>query len=124
MADEITITIRQVDLGPEEPEIGLTPEDLKLFDSEGKIRVNVVVDGELVKPAKKTKDSITLKAKPSPDGGTLTISVTTEDGKILNVLQYDGKGEPIDDDPADDETAVIRGIGEAAKEIRDAAGPK
>jgi hypothetical protein len=121
MAEEIPVTITQADLGPVEPEIGLIANDLKLFDDEGKIRVNVVVDGEPVEP-EKDNDSIVFKASLSPNSDKLTVVVTTKDGKILNVLLYDQKGQPVDDDPTGDGTAVIKGIGEAAQEIRDVSG--
>jgi hypothetical protein len=121
MAEEIPITITKADLGRVEPEIGLTANDLKLFDDEGKIRVSVVVDGELVEP-KKDNDSIVFKASLSPNSDKLTVVVTTKDGKILNVLLYDQKGHPVDDDTTGDGAAVIKGIGEAAQEIRDVSG--
>jgi hypothetical protein len=119
MAEEISIRIRQAHLGPAQPEIGLTAEDLKLFDGRGKIRVNVFVDGEPVE-LEKDNDSIVVKASLSPDDDKFTVVVTTKEDKILDVLQYDEEGEPIVDDPTHDGTAVIRGIGEAAQKIADA----
>ena len=119
MADEITVTIDKNDLGPPAPEFGITDDDLKLFDSkEDASLVKVFVDGELVYPTTvtETDKSITIKPPPSADGETSTIVMTTNDGKILNVLYYAGNKKIPVEDPADDET-TLKDIAKAIKKI-------
>jgi hypothetical protein len=121
MAEEIEITI--ADLGDAAPEFGIEETDLKLIaDDKKTVLVKVYVDGKDVKPEKKTDESITIEPPPSADGGTSTIVVTTNDGKILNVLNYEGNKKIPVEDPADDET-TLKDIAKAIKKIAEAMAP-
>jgi hypothetical protein len=115
MAEEITIG--QAYLGHETSEFGLTTNDLKLFDEAGKIRVEVFVDGEFVRPEKKTEDSIVVKRPAGATGKTSTVVVAAKDGKLLNVLQYDGTKRIPPKDPAAEETALIKAIRNSTAQI-------
>jgi hypothetical protein len=117
MSVEVPIAIRQADLGRPQSDIELTAQDLELFDGEGEIRVNVLVDGELIKPTK-SGDSIVFKAPLDPDDDMVTVVVTTRENKILNVLQYDEEGRPIADGAAEDEKELVKGL-EAIRKARD-----
>jgi hypothetical protein len=117
MSVEVPIAIRQADLGRPQSDIELTAQDLELFDGEGEIRVNVLVDGELIKPTK-SGDSIVFKAPLDPDDDMVTVVVTTRENKILNVLQYDEEGRPIADGAAEDEKELMKGL-EAIRKARD-----
>jgi hypothetical protein len=88
MTREVEIVINQADLDDSDPEFGLNEDDLKLFDSEGKIRVKVFIDHEPTEPEKKTPDSIFIKRQVNT--GNSTVIVTTRDGKMLKVLRYKG----------------------------------
>jgi hypothetical protein len=121
MPVEVPIAIRQADLGPPQPETGLSTHDLELLDNKGRIRLNVLVDGELVEP-RKDHDSIVFSAPLTEDDGVVTVVVTTKEGKILNVLQYDGTGAPIIDSAAGDEIELMKGFGDVigkGREISD-----
>jgi hypothetical protein len=117
MSVEVPIAIRQADLGRPQSDIELTAQDLELFDGEGEIRVNVLVDGELIKPTK-SGDSIVFKAPLDPDDDMVTVVVTTRENKILNVLQYDEEGRSIADGAAEDEKELVKGL-EAIRKARD-----
>jgi len=123
MADEITVTIDKNDLGPPEPEVGITDDDLKLFDSkEHASLVKVFVDGELVYPTTVTEQSITVKWPPSAGGMPSTVVVTTKRDKVLNVLQYEGNKKTVVKDPPDDES-TLKDIADAIKKIAEAMPP-
>jgi hypothetical protein len=115
MAEEITID--QAYLGHEKSEFGLTAKDLKLFDEKGDIRVDVFVDGELVKSEKKTKDSIVVKRPTGGAGKTSTVVVAANDGKLLNVVQYDGTVRRRSIDSVAEETALIKAIKASTAQI-------
>lgn len=117
MPVEVPIAIRQVDLGRPQSDIDLTAQDLALFDGEGEIRVNVLVDGELIEPTR-SGDSIVFKAPLDPDDDMVTVVVTTKENKILNVLQYDEEGEPIDDGDAGDEEELMKGFEQVIRKAR------
>jgi hypothetical protein len=112
MPAEVPITIRQADLGPPQPDIALTKQDLELFDSKGGIRVKVLVDGELITPTK-SGDSIVFEAPLDLDDDMVTVVVTTKENKILNVLRYDEEGKPIADPAADDEEEGLEVVSKA-----------
>jgi hypothetical protein len=121
MAEEIEITI--ADLGGAAPEFGIEKTDLKLIaDDKETVLIKVYVDGADVKPEKKTDKSVTIKPRPSADGETSTIVVTTNDGKILNVLNYAGNKKIPIEDPADDET-TLKDIATTIKKIAEAMAP-
>jgi hypothetical protein len=121
MAQEIEIAINEADLGRADREFGLDKDDLKLFDAGGKIRVNVLVDGEPAELAEGPHKSIIAKA-PSPDGRRLSAVVIGKDGKILNVLRYEGNKKIPVEDPADDES-TLKDIAAAIKKIAEAMPP-
>src|ERR1700722_6414788 len=121
MAQEIEIAINEADLGRADREFGLDKDDLKLFDAGGKIRVNVLVDGEPAELAEGPHKSIIAKA-PSPDGRRLSAVVIGRDGKILNVLRYEGNKKIAVEDPADDES-TLKDIAAAIKKIAEAMPP-
>jgi hypothetical protein len=121
MAQEIEIAINEADLGRADREFGLDKDDLKLFDAGGKIRVNVFVDGEPAELAEGPHKSIIAKA-PSPDGRRLSAVVIGRDGKILNVLRYEGNKKIPVEDPADDES-TLKDIAAAIKKIAEAMPP-
>jgi hypothetical protein len=116
MPVEVPIAIRQADLGGPQSDIDLTAEDLELFDSDGEIRVKVLVDGEPIEPGK-SGDSVVFKAPLDPDDNMVTVVVTTKENKILTVLQYDKKGKPIADSTEGDE-AELKGLAEAIRKAR------
>jgi hypothetical protein len=121
MAQEIEIAINEADLGRADREFGLDKDDLKLFDAGGKIRVNVLVDGEPAELAEGPHKSIIAKA-PSPDGRRFSAVVIGKDGKILNVLRYEGNKKIPVEDPADDES-TLKDIAAAIKKIAEAMPP-
>jgi hypothetical protein len=121
MAQEIEIAINEADLGRADREFGVDKDDLKLFDAGGKIRVNVLVDGEPAELAEGPHKSIIAKA-PSPDGRRLSAVVIGRDGKILNVLRYEGNKKIPVEDPADDEW-TLKDIAAAIKKIAEAMPP-
>ena len=121
MAQEIEIAINEADLGRADREFGLDKDDLKLFDAGGKIRVNVFVDGEPAELAEGPHKSIIAKA-PSPDGRRFSAVVIGKDGKILNVLRYEGNKKMPVEDPADDES-TLKDIAAAIKKIAEAMPP-
>jgi hypothetical protein len=121
MAQEIEIAINEADLGRADREFGLDKDDLQLFDAGGKIRVNVLVDGEPAELAEGPHKSIIAKA-PSPDGRRLSAVVIGRDGKILNVLRYEGNKKIPVEDPADDES-TLKDIAAAIKKIAEAMPP-
>jgi hypothetical protein len=115
MAKDIEITIHQNDLGHAEPDFGLTEGDLRLFDVDGKIRVDVYIDGKSVEPKQKTGDSIVVKLPPGAADRTSTVTVVDDVGKILKLLKY--KGDKKIKDPDDDALALLKTIGEASGKI-------
>lgn len=112
---EISIAIRQADLGPEQPEIGLSAQDLALFNDKGKIRVDVLIDGELVE-TRKDRDSVVFTTYLDHDDDVATVVVATD--KVLSVLRY-GKDGKIPDPSAGDEVELMRGFGEIVRRARD-----
>ena len=112
---EISIAIHQADLGPEQPEIGLTAQDLALFNDKGKIRVNVLIDGEPI-DTRKDRDSIVFTTHLDHDDDIVTVVVATD--KVLSVLRY-GKDGRIPDPAAGDEMELMRGFGEIVRRVRD-----
>jgi hypothetical protein len=117
MANDIEITIHQAELDEAESELGLTSDDLKLFDNQGKIRVDVYVDGKLVESKKKANDSVTVKMPASAAGKISTVVVTTRAGKTLKILRYAGDKKITDKDSPDDGAALAKAIGEASDKI-------
>jgi hypothetical protein len=123
MAEEITITIDKDDLGRADSEFGLTDDDLKLFDTKKKASlVKVFVDGKLTDPTAATEKSITVERPSGADGRASTVVVTTNDGKVLNVLRYEGNKKIQIKDPADDES-TLKDIADAIKKIAEAMPP-
>ncbi len=121
MADEVEIT--RADLGPAEPEFGITDDDLKLFAAdEETVLVKVFVDGEPVKPMKKTDESISIELPIGAHSEMSWIVVTTKDDNILNVMRYRGDKAIAIKDPPDDEL-TLKNIAEAVKRIADAMPP-
>jgi hypothetical protein len=121
MAQEIEITINEADLGRAEPEFGIDKDDLRLFDADGKISVDVFVDGELAELAEGPHKSINAKA-PSPHGRRFFVVVSGNDDKILNVLRYEGNKKIALKDPPDDES-TLKDIADAIKKIAEAMPP-
>ena len=121
MAQEIEITINEADLGRPEPEFGIDKDDLRLFDANGKISVDVFVDGEpadLVEGPHKTINAMA----PSPHASRFFVVVTGNDDKILNVLRYEGNKKVALKDPPDDES-TLKDIAAAIKKIAEAMPP-
>ncbi|MGO9421484.1 hypothetical protein [Roseiarcus sp.] len=84
---DLTIVIRDSDLGAASAEFGLTKDDLKLVDNK-EARVEIYVDGVAVKPEVAEQD-IRLTLKNVSNDELLTVVVTTLQGKLIRVLNYD-----------------------------------
>jgi hypothetical protein len=131
MAKDIEITIHQADLGDAESEFGLTDDDLKLFDGKGKIRVDVFVDGELTDLVEAPDKSIIATAPLKRERDMLTVVVTTRQGNMISLLQYDAKkkqfrkpvGESAVDESKEDQPTLVNVI-ETLNNVIDGAANK
>jgi L-aminopeptidase/D-esterase-like protein len=92
------ITINRGDLADPNAEFNVTEAELNLTNAK------VMIDGELAEVVEAGEQSIVVKVPPGLGDGPLIMVVTTEGGKIVDVLTYEKGGiqKPTDEMPKDE----------------------
>jgi hypothetical protein len=91
------ITISRADLADPNTELNVTEAELNLT------KAKVIIDGEPAEVVEAGEGTIVVKVPPGLGDGPLIIVVTTEGGKIVDVLTYEQGEIQKDEMPKDEE---------------------